>query len=526
MKKKILAIMMILILSVMAVACGKQTSDNTGDKNDKDKQEITKVTFPLEEPTTFTMLACVPGANYPYEENTTMLELSKMTNVTFEYTSVLKSDLSEKKNLILNSGTYPEVLFKCDMNDADMSSLGKQGILLELTDLIKAHAPNLCKLLDERDLWKAMADGDGNIYSLPSLGVPFQANSPIWINQVWMDNLGIKEQPKNLDELYDLLVAFKTQDPNKNGVKDEIPLGILGTSLLDAILPYITNSYDAASRTAIDEEGNLYYVPTSEAYKKALTFLAKCYDAGLCIKSAFSIDSQQVVATGSSGDVYGCVFAQGAASVVGVKQCDKYVMLHPFEENTLQKSNAFKKGTLCITDACENPEIIIAWADYLYSEEGSIMQRLGVKDVTYKVNADGSYDFILDSDLGDSTSAIRNGHTLFGAVDNPGLTPDYWYTGMNATTNPSDVIVNQERYKLLEKLCEARPIVSYTEEQSKEMALIVADSSGLIKQYAAYVIIGSKNLSSSWNEYIQELQAMGIDKLENIYQEAYNVAKK
>lgn len=525
MKKRILAIMMILILSVMAVACGKQTSDNNGDKNDKDKQEITKVTFPLEEPTTFTMLACVPGANYPYEENTTMLELSKMTNVTFEYTSVLNSDLSEKKNLILNSGTYPEVLFKCNMNDANMSSLGKQGILLELTDLIKTHAPNLSKLLDERNLWKALADGDGKIYSLPSLGVAFQHNPPIWLNQVWMDNLGIKEQPKNLDELYDLLVAFKTQDPNKNGVKDEIPLGILGTDLLNAILPYITNSYDAQTSTAIDEKGNLFYVPTSEVYKEALEFLTKCNSAGLCLSSAFSIDAQQVVATGSSADVYGCVYTQGPAGVVGVKQCDKYVMMHPFKENTLQKSNAFKKGTLCITDACENPEIIIAWADYLYSEEGSIMQRLGVKDVTYKVNDDGSYDFILDSDLGSSASAIRNGHTLFGGADNPGLTPDYWYTGMNSSTNPSDVIVNRERQKLLEKLCDARPIVSYTEEQSKEMSLIVTDSNGLIRQYAANVILGKKKLSSSWDSYIKELETMGIDRLEEIYQQTYNAAK-
>ena len=36
------------------------------------------------------------------------------------------------------------------------------------------------------------------------------------------DNLGL-EAPTTVDELYDVLVAFRDNDPNGNGQKDEIP---------------------------------------------------------------------------------------------------------------------------------------------------------------------------------------------------------------------------------------------------------------------------------------------------------------
>lgn len=37
-----------------------------------------------------------------------------------------------------------------------------------------------------------------------------------------LDKLGL-EQPDNVDELYDVLVAFRDQDPNGNGKADEVP---------------------------------------------------------------------------------------------------------------------------------------------------------------------------------------------------------------------------------------------------------------------------------------------------------------
>ena len=44
----------------------------------------------------------------------------------------------------------------------------------------------------------------------------------MWINQTWLDELGL-EPPVDFESLLDVLTAFQTKDPNLNGKQDEIP---------------------------------------------------------------------------------------------------------------------------------------------------------------------------------------------------------------------------------------------------------------------------------------------------------------
>jgi putative aldouronate transport system substrate-binding protein len=43
------------------------------------------------------------------------------------------------------------------------------------------------------------------------------------VYQPWLDALGL-EEPETIDEFHEMLLAFKNDDPNGNGVADEIPL--------------------------------------------------------------------------------------------------------------------------------------------------------------------------------------------------------------------------------------------------------------------------------------------------------------
>ncbi len=45
----------------------------------------------------------------------------------------------------------------------------------------------------------------------------------LWIYKPWLDKLGLK-MPETTEELYQVLKAFKEQDPNGNGQADELPL--------------------------------------------------------------------------------------------------------------------------------------------------------------------------------------------------------------------------------------------------------------------------------------------------------------
>lgn len=49
-----------------------------------------------------------------------------------------------------------------------------------------------------------------------------RASQGLYIRRDWLNNLNLKV-PNTMEEFYKTLKAFKTQDPNGNGIPDEIP---------------------------------------------------------------------------------------------------------------------------------------------------------------------------------------------------------------------------------------------------------------------------------------------------------------
>ena len=103
------------------------------------------------------------------------------------------------------------------------------------------------------------------------------------IRQDWLDKLGL-DMPETLDDWYNVLKAFKTQDPNGNGKADEIPL--TATFNVRDIYRFgeafgLYRSGNAECRWDVDDEGKIYFKDTTEEFKKTLEFLNKLYAEGL-----------------------------------------------------------------------------------------------------------------------------------------------------------------------------------------------------------------------------------------------------
>lgn len=82
------------------------------------------------------------------------------------------------------------------------------------------------------------------------------------INKTWLDKLGLKV-PDTIDELYNVLKAFKERDPNGNGRLDEIPVIEVSN---DLISPFgIT---DLNNNFMVVQDGNAVYYPVSEAVQR------------------------------------------------------------------------------------------------------------------------------------------------------------------------------------------------------------------------------------------------------------------
>lgn len=524
MKKRIVAMLLVttLVLSAL-VGCKKSpdsmesgsTENSSTNKGSTDNGEGKQdYTFPLAEPVTFSMFAITNGT-HELPDNITFQTIEKMTNVKWEVQSSLGADLAEKKGLLLASGNYPDVFFKAGFSGAELEKYGKQGVLLPLNDLIDEYAPNLKALIEERGIKDLLTSSDGNIYSLPELDDPGLAANPLWFNQAWLNKLGL-EEPKNLDELYNVLKAFKEKDPNGNGLADEIPF----TANVDAtpirlLLPYFTGiDYGTYSRI---ENNSLTYVPTSNEFKEYISYVHKLYSEGLMDKNSFTNTIEQQKALGASGDVLGAFFDAGAFLTVGRERDEDFKILTPFKEGVYPTHAGVSIGTLSITDACKNPELVMAWADRFYTEEGARLAWLGVEGETYKVNADGTWEWILGKH-GDDIGTVRASGALQGAALHPSKSSQLWSDGI---TDPDEKYLNIERKRITDMGAPHFPNLRISDADAATIATIRADIDPYVEQFVAQVAVGEITLEDNWDTYLSTLEKMGLNDMMKIYQDAY-----
>lgn len=531
MKKKVLALLLTSsMMAALVAGCGNkvkdkvtETTDSTTNISGESAATDGPITLPLTETKEFSML-CVINGDTPMDQVDAFQHLNEQSNITFDVNSVPIEDAAEKEGLILAAGDYPDVFIFSSLQKNDIEKYGSQGVFIPLEDHIRTQAPNLTKLLDDRNLWPYITSADGHVYSMPALntGAELEAGFHVWLNYQWLSNLGLPE-PKSLDELYNVLLAFKEQDANGNGdLGDEIPLSVPdGMSYIINYLPYFGYNLDSDTWLA-NQDGNLVYVPTNDGYKEFLRYFTKLYKEGLLDSSSFTQNYDQLAAKGSSGDILGSFSALASFQFVGREQDEKYQILTPFEGQSYPQSTGIGQGNMMITDACQDPATLVAWADQLYTQEGGALYWLGIEGNSYIVNDDGSWSWNVGGVIGDDTSTIREKGTLKYQTAFPGVQPDFWFTGI---TDPDEGYLISQRSKMLNWGQITLPAMTYSVEDTETIATIKADIDSFINQYGAQVITGEKDLDASWDDYVSKMNKMGASELFEIYKKAFDNAK-
>ena len=471
------------------------------------------IEFPLAEPLDISVLTIMPST-YSITENIAWKALMERGNFNAEITEIKAAEMKEKGALIMAGGDYPDILFKC--NSLKIHEYGMEGILIPLEDLIREYAPNLTALLDENNGWADILAPDGHVYSLPQI-VPSRVNGSSnfvwWINGGWLKNLGL-EEPTNPEELYNVLKAFKEKDANGNGdPNDEIPLTFSDNQLRRFLLllaegsVYVDNYF-----TVVD--GELVFYPTTEHFKENyLEYLAKLYKEGLLDNAGFSQTQDQLKAIVGASDICGMHLNSSPAFVPTEHYLDT-IALTPFNPELYPLNTGVTIGGLAITDACEHPEIIVAWADYLYTEEGGRVIRLGVEGDNYTINEDGTW-----ANIPDKYESNTYQCTLMGSGQLPFRQPDLYLNASNANTRHN----NNEQYGedgLFSKGT-VLPTLVLTEEENETASVLKTDILDYVDVYCAQVVSGEADLEATWDEFQAKLKQMDVDELIKIYQAAY-----
>lgn len=465
--------------------------------------------------------------NMPFDSNWQVWqEAAKRTNVSLKGTiSLSNSNEEEAFNLMMSSGNLADIIGYVDASS--LEKLGRDGGMIPLNDLIKEHAPNIQKVLDEDARFRQTAYSlDGNIYQIPK-NQELKAAEFWWIRQDWLDKLNLKA-PTTVDELHDVLYAFRNEDPNGNGLKDEIPLfDRAGWKQPDEYLYLWDTSLEFYPR-----DGKMKYEPLEENFKTGVSNMIKWYQEGLIDPEIFTRGASSRD-TLLGGDLGGCTHDWVSTANYNstlqetIPGFQMVAIAPPADQNGVVKERVSRYPGVGwgISSQCKDPVTVIKFMDYFFTEEGSDLMNWGIEGDTFTRDADGSKHFtdtVLQSEL-TPIGYLRS----IGAQYRIGMCQDgdYEYATMKEDGIEANKLYNGHDEWFDDSLppyLDGKMALKYTSDDETEYKNIMASIKPYVDEKFQSWILGVNDFDSEYDTFIKELKARGIDRALEINQKAYD----
>lgn len=534
--KKVMASLGVAALGLTLVGCQSGGGDAATDAKEV---EVNKTGFPVVDET-ITLKMMGPGTGMQdWADMPLFQEYAEKTNIEFDFITPPMNDFQTNLNLAFASGDLPDIIFGAGSNNLTRAmeiDLGSQGVLLPLEDLIEEYAPNLSKILEENpDIRKNITAPDGHIYSLPVISAGYTAIwpwGPLWYNGEWLDALGVEELPTTVDEFFDLMVRFRDEDPNGNGIQDEIP--ITDGNGLEYMRTWLLPAFGMTDRGIEEFDGVVKYTPMMENYRAYLEFMNKLWEEEILDHELYSQSDEQKKSKGQNNQVG---LFQDWFSYFTTGQTEEGAINDPMflpltsewsEERIAPGSSKMNTGAFAITSSNPNPEASIRWADYFYSEEGYIFANQGPEGALweYDTNDEGEQVRVYTEDVDKSNLEDERGKvTPWYGIAAPGRdipTPNILLDANNESdTRFGDFIISETEEKITPYAKVSFPPVYLTVEESNEISIIATDLETYVEQMEARFITGVEPLEN-WDTFVETMESMGVQTLVDVYQQAFD----
>ena len=509
-----------------------------------------------------------------YDDNHFTNYLREKTGVDITVQLYDNSEYKTQLQLQTSSGErLPDTLWNFNLNGIERESYGTQEYFIDLLPYFEAH--ELTYYFDGEaasylnDTEKAMTlsaglSSNGALYAFPfwAVSVADPWSDGLLINNTFCEALNI-EIPTTIDEYYDYLVKVKNDDPNGNGLQDEIPLvgfanssnGDIITNLLNSFL-YYPATWNGVALCA-DDDGNIYVPYQQEAFKEGMKFIAKLYAEGLISDLSFSQDRYGLQAmtdlTGDNPDIVGSAMSHRSymfASHASAERRTHYTSIGPLvgpEGVAFVSTYAVEPGykTFITCDATD-PDVAFAVIDFMTSTESTLNARYGRENEYWRYCTDeeiarGSswanvgYDGVLYTTSGDTmklawgqeTNEIWNITAITWQPQGfTALTPkptDESYASPTAKYNTEDWNAGiMARYgKAPANLVGT---LAYTAEEQNELGTKQTDIGNYVRESMTRIVLGEMDVDADWDTFQANLEGMGLSTVLQCAQAAYDRA--
>ncbi len=459
------------------------------------------------------------------------------------------TDWDQTKATRFASGNIPDILINAT---TDSDYVMYNGLFADLTDLIDKDAPNVKAMFKEEPDTKVMAETlDNKIYALPKFQGKWPAtNTVLFINQKWLDKLGLK-MPTTFSEFKKVLEAFKANDCNGNGnANDEIPLDFSGWFGSAYGLPVLMGGLGVqltnwAPDAYFAENGKVKNYAVDPRYKLFVKYCAGLWKEGLINENSITNDYSEYQSL-SRGDengkaLVGCVFGWEETDKFGKTLSSEYKPVPPLKYDINVSADTYdtkwvndytglniSSNRICMSAKCKNKDAAMRFMNNFYDSTVSVECLFGgISDGCVSKVGDNHFKVEppLDADTDPGTWKWTNAFADFG--------PMYIRQSTKIDMNWDMVNAINERKVYASVLGKLKTdssdgnyypqqFMKYSADDLNSMAVLQANITNITDNYWALWLTGQSDINKDWDAYVKSINDAGLPQVLKIRQKAYD----
>ena len=483
-----------------------------------------------------------------YNEMLFYQEMEKRTGVHIDFIHPIEGSTGNEAFIAMLSGEQlPDMI---EYNWISYSGGPQQAlddeVIISLNDYIKNHAPNYYDYMEgekgKADNYAYMLQAttdDGRYYGFNILNIgETKGFAGLYTRADLLKKWGM-QIPETIDEWEAVFAKAKSEGYSKpfTGTCDVI-------SFKSASTHSFNTAYGVGKQLYLNGD-KVVFAPFEKGYKEYVAKMADWFkkgyiDAGFVTNDAAKVESNMT--NGTSMTTYGYV-GSGIGKILPAAQAkdasyDLVACPNPVAKKgeVAQFQNTCADATteaIGISTSCGNYEKAIEWCDYIYSDEGTVLQLFGIEGDTFTIeNIDGEdryiyTDKILKWEENGFTSLNYAMYHYMLPCNAPGYNQHRDYLNNYYQMPQQKEAIVTWNVAVENALKHSLPNISYTEDETAEITDIKEIAEASLEVALCDIIFG-KNSIATYDAAIAQAKADGYDRWIEIVQGAYDryLAKK
>lgn len=464
-----------------------------------------------------------------FNEHTVFQEVEARTGVHVEFVSSGGMGDAEALTLWAAAGTLPDLIPNAAANYPGGGEVAvADDILMDVSEYLE-YAPDYdyYRTRTPEDEQDSLTDS-GYVVELTSFfSEDLGPSTGPMIRQDWLDALKLNT-PVTYDDWHDVLSAFKSAYdlehtfllPNTVSAQNNYFASGFG------VLSYTANARGRVTDPFYQVDGEVKFSLLEEGFQEYVTLLNQWYSEGLISRDFISCEADTngpdlagYVTSGATGIWFGDVSQMqsydSSATDAGF-HC--VAITDPVKtEGDVTHFDSDRTGltSYSVAATCENPETVMSWVNYWFTDEGIMLSNYGIEGASYTLDENGNPQYTELMTANSDGDTFKTCQLLYTMIMVPTVVDTRASFGLYSD---AQLEAQQIWASNIDDAC-VLPEITMTEDENNELSSIYSDLSTTISERLIRFIIGDEAMED-WPAFVEELHAMNADRCVEIYQTA------